>query len=130
MPRASLRSVLLICACNTARMCRVSTQITGSHASASALKSHCDSGPASSPIRLKRCDAALYITKLPKAEHDAEQTHVGQPPLNGSTSPIDTDDSDAGKDDPTNEPTNKNHCQFSPQCCIWRAILRRSLKLN
>src|SRR5215472_12866592 len=29
MPRASLRSVLLICAFNTARMCRVSTQITG-----------------------------------------------------------------------------------------------------
>src|SRR5580700_3017800 len=52
--RASLRSVLLICACNTARMCRVSTQITGRPASASALKSHCDSGPASSPIRLKR----------------------------------------------------------------------------
>src|SRR5206468_12199456 len=54
MPRASLRSVLLICACNTARMYRVSTQITGKPASASALKSHCDSGPASSPIRLKR----------------------------------------------------------------------------
>jgi hypothetical protein len=34
MPRASLRSVLLICACNTARMCRVSTQITGKPASA------------------------------------------------------------------------------------------------
>src|ERR1035441_7212586 len=29
MPRASLRSVLLICAFNTALMCRVSTQITG-----------------------------------------------------------------------------------------------------
>jgi imidazolonepropionase-like amidohydrolase len=29
MPRASLRSILLICACSTARMCRVSTQITG-----------------------------------------------------------------------------------------------------
>ena len=37
MPRASLRSVLLICAFNTARMCRVSTQITGKPASASAL---------------------------------------------------------------------------------------------
>ena len=44
MPRASLRSVLLICAFNTARMCRVSTQITGKPASASALNSHCDSG--------------------------------------------------------------------------------------
>src|SRR2546430_7857458 len=37
MPRASLRSVLLICAFNTACMCRVSTQITGKPASASAL---------------------------------------------------------------------------------------------
>jgi len=37
-------------------MCRVSTQITGNPASASVLKSHCDSGPASSPIRLKRVD--------------------------------------------------------------------------
>jgi hypothetical protein len=46
--------VLLICACKTARMCRVSTQITGKPASASALKIHCDSGPASSPTRLKR----------------------------------------------------------------------------
>jgi hypothetical protein len=36
------------------RMCRVSTQITGKPASASALKSHCDNGPASGPIRLKR----------------------------------------------------------------------------
>ena len=34
-------------------MCRVSTQITGKPASAITLKSHCDSGPASSPIRLK-----------------------------------------------------------------------------
>ena len=49
-----VRSVLLICAFNTARMCRVSTQITGKPASARALNSHCDSGPASNPIRLKR----------------------------------------------------------------------------
>ena len=54
MPRASLRSVLLICAFNAARMCRVSTQITGKPASARALNSHCDSGPASNPTRLKR----------------------------------------------------------------------------
>src|SRR5467141_2675162 len=53
MPRASLRSVLFICAFNTACMCRVSTQITGNPASARALNSHCDSGPASNPIRLK-----------------------------------------------------------------------------
>src|SRR5205807_6193266 len=44
---------LLICAFNTALMCRVSTQITGKPASARALISHCDSGPASNPIRLK-----------------------------------------------------------------------------
>src|SRR5215468_3974307 len=36
MPRASLRSVLLICAFNTACMCRVSTQIAGNSASARA----------------------------------------------------------------------------------------------
>jgi transposase len=48
-----LRSVLLICAFSAARMCRVSTQITGKPASAKTLYSHCDSGPASSPIRLK-----------------------------------------------------------------------------
>src|SRR5262249_21539624 len=54
MRRASLRSVLLICAFNTACMCRVSTQITGNPASARALNSHCDNGPASNPIRLKR----------------------------------------------------------------------------
>jgi hypothetical protein len=47
-------SVLLICACNTARMCRVSTQITGKPTSARALKSHCERGPASGPIRLRR----------------------------------------------------------------------------
>src|SRR6266550_8620777 len=51
MPRASLRSVLLICAFNTARMCRVSTQITGKLASARALNSHCDSGP-SDPLEV------------------------------------------------------------------------------
>ena len=45
---------LLICAFNAARMCRVSTQITGKPASASALNSHCDRGPASNPMRLKR----------------------------------------------------------------------------
>ncbi len=50
---ASLRSFLLICAFSTACMCRVSTQITGNSASARALNSHCDNGPASSPIRLK-----------------------------------------------------------------------------
>src|SRR6516225_6535418 len=38
MPRASLRSVLLICALSTACMCRVSTQITGKPASARAVK--------------------------------------------------------------------------------------------
>jgi hypothetical protein len=37
MPRASLRSVLLICAFNIALMCRVSTQITGKPASARTL---------------------------------------------------------------------------------------------
>src|SRR6516165_6730809 len=54
IPRASLRSVLLICcAVSKAAMCRVSTQITGSSAATNALTSHCDSGPASIPIRPK-----------------------------------------------------------------------------
>src|SRR5437763_1478840 len=44
MPRASLRSVLLICAFSTACMCRVSTQIAGKPASARTLNSHCDNG--------------------------------------------------------------------------------------
>src|SRR5580704_4112190 len=38
MPRASLRSVLLICAFSSACMCRVSTQTIGNSASARALK--------------------------------------------------------------------------------------------
>lgn len=45
--------VLLICACNTVRMCRVSTQITAGPAAASALKSHCDRGPARVPQNLR-----------------------------------------------------------------------------
>jgi hypothetical protein len=49
IPRASLRSVLLIRAFNAARMCRVSTQTTGKPASASPLKSHCDRLEARSP---------------------------------------------------------------------------------
>src|SRR6516162_7206491 len=54
IPRASLRSVLLICcAVSKAFMCRVSTQITGSSAVVNPLTSHCDSGPASIPIRPK-----------------------------------------------------------------------------
>ena len=51
-PRASLRSLLLICAFSTACMCR-STQTIGNSASAGALNSHRDSGPASNPIHLK-----------------------------------------------------------------------------
>src|SRR5437762_4578758 len=54
IPRASLRSVLLICcAVSKAFMCRVSTQITGRSAAVNAITSHCDSGPASIPIRPK-----------------------------------------------------------------------------
>jgi len=42
--RASRGNPCLICAFSTARVCRVSTQITGKPASARALNSHC-SGP-------------------------------------------------------------------------------------
>src|SRR5271166_842481 len=65
MPRASLRSVLLICACNTALMCRVSTQITGKAASASAQNSHCDSWIGEdSPVRV----IDVFVDELDLAE--------------------------------------------------------------
>src|SRR4051794_7643978 len=52
IPRASLRSLLFTCcAFRTAFMWRVSTQMTGSSAFANPFTSHCDNGPASSPIR-------------------------------------------------------------------------------
>ena len=53
MPRASMRSDLFGCAFKNALVCRVSTQVTGNPASTRPLNSHCDSGPASNPIRLK-----------------------------------------------------------------------------
>jgi putative transposase len=51
IPRASLRSVLLIRAERAACMWRVSTQIAASPTSTSPAYIHCDSGPASNPIR-------------------------------------------------------------------------------
>jgi hypothetical protein len=50
MPRASLRSLLLICA--DPSYAGSQTQITGKPASANALYSHCDKGPASMPNSL------------------------------------------------------------------------------
>jgi hypothetical protein len=50
--RTPIMTLLLYGAVAT-RMCRVSTQIADKPASASALNSHCESGPASNPIRLK-----------------------------------------------------------------------------
>ena len=51
-PRASFRSLLLICcAFRSAIMCRVSTQTAGSPAAVRPLTNHCDRGPASIPIR-------------------------------------------------------------------------------
>ena len=46
MPRASSRSLLLICAASAAFIWRVSTRVTGKPASAIALYCHCDKGPA------------------------------------------------------------------------------------
>src|SRR5260370_36773920 len=43
----------LVDLCHTAGICRVSTQATGKLASASALNSHCDSGPAPRPNPLE-----------------------------------------------------------------------------
>src|SRR5215831_18148951 len=69
MPRASLRSVLLICAFSTACMCRVSTQITGNSASARALNSHCDPLEAVGgiPQNLQKC---LGLARHPHFLHD------------------------------------------------------------
>ena len=51
MPRASLRSVFTVIALSAALTWRVSIRIAGSPASTSPAYSHCDKGPASSPMR-------------------------------------------------------------------------------
>jgi len=51
MPRASLRSVFTGIALNASRTCRVSSNSTARPAPAIAAYSHCDSGPASRPMR-------------------------------------------------------------------------------
>jgi hypothetical protein len=58
---------LLIGAFSTARMSRVSTQITGKPASASALNSHCNSGPASNPM------AGFFSTASPQRPEGVEE---------------------------------------------------------
>src|SRR5262249_52081170 len=45
-------------------MCRVSTQITGRLATVNALTSHCDSGPASIPIRPKLTPSELRMAMI------------------------------------------------------------------
>src|SRR5262249_20814390 len=62
--RASLRSLLLICADSAAFICRVSTQITGKHASANALYSHCDNGPASRPMRSMASASSVRTARI------------------------------------------------------------------
>src|ERR1700730_10036854 len=52
MPRASLRSVLITIADSAAFTCRVSRSTTSNPAATKPAYSHCDSGPASSPIRV------------------------------------------------------------------------------
>src|SRR5437868_710262 len=64
MPRASLRSLLLICADSAAFICRVSTQITGKRASANALYSHCDNGPASRPMRSMASASSVRTARI------------------------------------------------------------------
>jgi hypothetical protein len=51
IPRASLRSDFTGMASNALRTCRVSSSSTASPAAFIAANSHCDNGPASSPIR-------------------------------------------------------------------------------
>src|SRR6266498_6008130 len=64
MPRASLRSLFLICADSAAFICRVSTQITGKPASANALYSHCDKGPASRPMRSMASASSVRTARI------------------------------------------------------------------
>ena len=64
MPRALLRSLLLICADSAAFICRVSTQITGKPASANALYSHCDKGPASRPMRSMASASSVRTARI------------------------------------------------------------------
>ncbi len=52
MPRASLRSVFTTIADSAAFTCRVSSSATSNPAAVRPACSHCDSGPASSPIRV------------------------------------------------------------------------------
>jgi hypothetical protein len=52
MPRASLRSVFTIMAESAAFTCRVSSSTASKPASLKPACSHCESGPASSPIRV------------------------------------------------------------------------------
>ena len=52
MPRASLRSVFTISADSAALTCRVSSSTVSKPASLSPACSHCDRGPASSPMRV------------------------------------------------------------------------------
>src|SRR6185503_8173735 len=51
MPRASRRSVFTVIADNAAFTCRVSSRTTSKPACVKAACSHCDKGPASSPMR-------------------------------------------------------------------------------
>ena len=52
MPRASLRSVLTTIADSAAFTCRVSSNTASKPAPVKPASSHCESGPASSPIRV------------------------------------------------------------------------------
>jgi len=58
MPRASLRSVFTVMADSAAFTWRVSIRMAGMPALTSPACSHCDSGPASRPTRVKLTSAA------------------------------------------------------------------------
>lgn len=88
IPRASLRSVLLICAFSTACMCRVSTHTTGSSASARALNST-DNGVQFSDMPQHRSGPTaryrLHMFDRICREHDIEHrlTKPDHPRTNG-----------------------------------------------
>jgi transposase-like protein DUF772 len=76
MPRASFRSVLTGIALNASRTCRVSSSSTAKPASRMPAYSHCDSGPASSPIRVEldglRRELAPYYSAIGRPSVDPE----------------------------------------------------------
>jgi hypothetical protein len=72
---------LLICADSAAFICRVSTQITGKPASANALYSHCDKGPASTPMRSMASGFSVRTARIATGSVAALTSRITLPAL-------------------------------------------------